>query len=113
MIAKMSKMIARSARVSDVIGSAKGSSQIAWIGRRNIEGSQEGQNMLEIGRKCRRELRDDVGRQRNVKLSMNQKCDRKCRKKKVRKLENQTPAVGSKMIHPAVLCGQKTTTITL
>ena len=73
MIAKTSKMIARSARVSDVIGSAKRSSQIAWIGHRNIKGSQEGRNMLEIGHKCRRESRDNVGRQKNVKLSMNQK----------------------------------------
>src|ERR1700683_2157121 len=66
MIAKTSKMITRSTRVSNVIGSTKRSSQIARIGHRNIEGSQEGRNMSEIGRKCRRELRDNVGRQRGL-----------------------------------------------
>jgi len=49
----------------------KRSHKIAWIGRGNIEGSREGRNMLKIGRKCRRESRDDVGRQSNVKLSSN------------------------------------------
>ena len=62
MIAKTSKMIARSARVSDVIGSAKRSSQIAWIGCRKVE-------------TCHRELRDAVGRQRNVKLSKDPKSE--------------------------------------
>ena len=39
----------------------------------NIEGLQEGRNMSEIGCKCCRESRDDVGRQRDIQLSMNQK----------------------------------------
>jgi len=54
--------------VSDVIGGALRSRYIVCIGRKNIEGSWE-------GRKCRKESRDDVGRQRNVKLSSNPKSE--------------------------------------
>ena len=59
--------------MSDVIGSAKRSSQIAWIGGGDIEGSWEGQNMSEMDRKCRRESRDDMERQWNIQLSENPK----------------------------------------
>ena len=56
--------------------------------------------MSKIGRKCRRESRDDVRRQSNVKLSSNPKSElsnqSNVEKKKARKLENQTLAVGSK-----------------
>jgi hypothetical protein len=84
--------------VSDVIGSAKRSSQIAWIGGGDIEGSWEGRNMSEMDRKCRRESRDDVERQWNIQLSENPKSElsdqQNGEKKKARKLENQNPRGG-------------------
>ena len=61
--------------MSDDMGNAKRSRKIACIGRGNIEGSREGRNMSKIGCKCRRESRDDVGRQSNVKLSSNPKSE--------------------------------------